>query len=123
MREALIEYECRCMNLARIRIPIVGKLLGVLGGRGHPPPMQTVTAARATVPMPSRPNVDVPCDELHVVYEIGECFRGTMPTGRTRSCRRGLEAAPVARLARALARRRRWCAPALAYVARLRAER
>lgn len=45
VREALIEYQCRCMALGKIRIPIVGKLLSVFyEPLGYLPKGHTVTA-------------------------------------------------------------------------------
>ena len=45
VRDALIEYQCRCMNLSKIRIPIVGRLLSVFHDRlGYLPRMHSVTA-------------------------------------------------------------------------------
>jgi hypothetical protein len=45
VREALIEYQCRCMSLGKIRIPIVGKLLSLIyEPLGYFPKGHTVTA-------------------------------------------------------------------------------
>lgn len=45
VREALIEYQCRCMNLSKIRIPFVGKFLSMFHDRaGYLPRMHSVTA-------------------------------------------------------------------------------
>lgn len=45
VREALIEYQCRCMNLSKIRIPIIGRFLCLFAPRlGYLPKMHTVTA-------------------------------------------------------------------------------
>lgn len=45
VREALIEYQCRCMNLSKIRIPIIGKVLSLFSERlGYLPRAHTVTA-------------------------------------------------------------------------------
>lgn len=45
VREALIEYQCRCMNMSKIRIPVVGKLLSVIHvPLGYLPKFHTVTA-------------------------------------------------------------------------------
>lgn len=45
VREALIEYQCRCMNLSKIRIPIIGKVLSLFHERlGYLPKAHTVTA-------------------------------------------------------------------------------
>lgn len=45
VREALIEYQCRCMNLSKVRLPIVGRFLSLFSERwGYLPRMHTVTA-------------------------------------------------------------------------------
>lgn len=45
VREALIEYQCRCMNLSKIRIPVFGRFLSLISERwGYLPRMHTVTA-------------------------------------------------------------------------------
>jgi hypothetical protein len=45
VREALIEYQCRCMNMAKIRIPLIGKILSIFHERaGYLPKFHTVTA-------------------------------------------------------------------------------
>ncbi len=45
VREALIEYQIRCMNLSKIRIPIIGKLLSAISERwGYLPRCHTATA-------------------------------------------------------------------------------
>lgn len=45
VRESLIEYQCRCMQLGKIRIPIIGKILSVFNERwGYLPKAHTVTA-------------------------------------------------------------------------------
>lgn len=45
VRESLIEYQCRCMQLGKIRIPLIGKLLSLLSEKwGYLPKAHTVTA-------------------------------------------------------------------------------
>lgn len=45
VREALVEYQCRCMNLSKIRIPVVGKFLSMFHDRlGYLPRTHVVTA-------------------------------------------------------------------------------
>lgn len=45
VREALIEYQARCMNWSRIKVPIVGSILGLFNDRwGYLPRMHSVTA-------------------------------------------------------------------------------
>jgi hypothetical protein len=83
VREALVEYQCRCMNLSRIRIPIIGKLLGVLGGRwGYLPRMHTVTARTGY-----GQNAVVAerwmyrGDDLHAAYDTRQIFTAGYPHG------------------------------------------
>jgi len=83
VREALIEYQCRCMNLSKIRIPIVGKLLGVFHKRwGYLPRMHTVTArtgygANAIV----AERWMFQGRELHAAYDTRQVFTATYPHG------------------------------------------
>lgn len=83
VREALIEYQCRCMRLDKVRIPIVGKLLGILGKRwGLLPRMHLVTA---------RVGYGVNAivaerwmyrgDELHAAYDTRQAFTSSYPHG------------------------------------------
>lgn len=45
VRESLIEYQCRCMQLGKIRIPVIGKFLSIFNERlGYLPKAHTVTA-------------------------------------------------------------------------------
>ena len=45
VREALIEYQCRCMNLSKVKLPFVGNILGLIKKSwGYLPKMHTVTA-------------------------------------------------------------------------------
>lgn len=45
VRDSLIEYQCRCMQLGKIRIPIIGKFLSIFSEKlGYLPKAHTVTA-------------------------------------------------------------------------------
>lgn len=45
VRESLIEYQCRCMNWRKIKVPIIGNILGLIRDRwGYLPAMHSVTA-------------------------------------------------------------------------------
>lgn len=83
VREALIEYQCRCMNLAKIRIPIVGKLLSVFHDRaGYLPRMHTVTArtgygAGAIV----AERWMFQGKDLHAAYDTRQIFSSNYPHG------------------------------------------
>lgn len=76
VRDALIEYQCRCMNLSKIRIPIVGRLLSVFHERlGYLPRMHSVTArtgygANALV----ADRWMFKGDDLHAAYDTRQIF-------------------------------------------------
>lgn len=81
----LIEYDCRCVRLDKVRIPVVGKLLGaVFGGRvGYLPRMHLVTARVGEV---STSKVVAERwmyrgDELHAAYDTRQVFRSDYPHG------------------------------------------
>lgn len=83
VREALIEYQCRCMNLAKIRIPVVGKLLSVFYERaGYLPRMHVVTARTGYG------QGQIVADrwtfrgaDLHAAYDTRQVFTSTYPHG------------------------------------------
>lgn len=80
VREALIEYQCRCMNLSKIRIPIIGKLLP--GRLGYLPRVHTVTArtgygANAIV----AERWMFRGEELHTAYDTRQVFTANYPHG------------------------------------------
>ena len=77
VREALVEYSCRCVRLDKVRIPLIGKPLNLLlGGRaGYMPRMHLVTAR-----LGSGANVIVAerwrfrGDDLHAAYDTRQIF-------------------------------------------------
>jgi len=83
VRESLIEYQCRCMRMDKVRIPIIGKLLGIAGGRwGYLPRMHLVTArvgygAGAIV----AERWMYRGDDLHAAYDTRQVFRADYPHG------------------------------------------
>jgi hypothetical protein len=83
VREALIEYQCRCMNLAKIRIPIIGKFLSLFHERlGYLPRAHTVTArtgygAGAIV----ADRWMFKGNELHAAYDTRQIFTDKYPHG------------------------------------------
>jgi hypothetical protein len=84
VREALIEYSCKCLRLDKVRIPFIGKLLGdIFGGRaGYLPRLHKVTArvgsgASAIV----AESWMYRGDELHAAYDTRQVFRADYPHG------------------------------------------
>lgn len=83
VREALIEYQCRCMNLAKIRIPIIGKILSMFHDRlGYLPRCHTVTArtgygAGAIV----ADRWMFKGNDLHAAYDTRQIFTNDYPHG------------------------------------------
>lgn len=83
VREALIEYQCRCMNLSRVRIPFIGKLLGFMHKPwGYLPKMHTVTARTGY-----GQNAIIAekwlyrGDHLHAAYDTRQIFTSDYPNG------------------------------------------
>lgn len=83
VREALIEYQCRCMNLSKIRIPIIGKILSIFHDRlGYLPRMHIVTArtgygANAIV----AERWSFQGSDLHAAYDTRQVFTNDYPHG------------------------------------------
>lgn len=83
VREALIEYQCRCMALGKIRIPIVGKLLSMFHERaGYLPKAHSVTArtgygANAIV----ADRWMFKGNDLHAAYDTRQIFTNDYPHG------------------------------------------
>jgi hypothetical protein len=83
VREALIEYQCRCMNLGKIRIPIVGKFLSMFSKPwGYLPKAHTVTARTGY-----GPNALIADrwmfkgQELHAAYDTRQIFTSSYDKG------------------------------------------
>jgi hypothetical protein len=89
VREALIEYQCRCIRLDKIKIPVLGALLGLAGGRwGYLPRMHVVTArvgygVNAVV----AERWTFRGDDLHAAYDTRQVFRSDYPHGAFSSLR------------------------------------
>lgn len=83
VREALIEYQCRCMNLSKVRIPIIGRFLSLFSERwGYLPKMHTVTArtgygANAIV----ADKWMFRGTDLHAAYDTRQIFTDKYPHG------------------------------------------
>lgn len=83
VREALIEYQCRCLRLDKVRIPMVGWLLGSLNKRwAYFPRMHMVTAR-----VGYGPGAIVAerwmyrGDDLHAAYDTRQRFSASWPDG------------------------------------------
>jgi hypothetical protein len=84
VREALIEYQCKCMRMDKVRIPIIGKFLGAcFGGRvGYLPRFHLVTArvgSGATAIVAERWTYRG--DDLHAAYDTRQIFQSDYPHG------------------------------------------
>lgn len=83
VREALVEYQCRCLRLDKIRIPVIGKILGAfVKGWGYLPRMHLVTARvgygqGAIV----AERWTYRGDDLHQAYDTRQVFTADWPHG------------------------------------------
>jgi hypothetical protein len=83
VRDSLIEYQCRCLRLDKVRIPIIGKLLGTFGGRfGYMPRMHLVTARVGYGPgAVVAERWTYRGDDLHQAYDTRQIFRSDYEHG------------------------------------------
>lgn len=83
VREALIEYECNCIRLDKVRIPIVGRFFGIFGGRwGYMPRMHMVAARVGDgVSKMVAERWMYRGDDLHAAYDTRQVFRSDYPHG------------------------------------------
>lgn len=83
VREALIEYQCKCMRMDKVRIPVLGWFLAALGGRwGYLPRFHMVTArvgTGQTAVVAER--WAYRGDDLHAAYDTRQVFRSDYPHG------------------------------------------
>lgn len=83
VREALIEYQCRCIRADKLRVPVIGWLLSCLPGvSGYLPRMHLVTARMgygATAVVAQR--WAYRGDHLHAAYDTRQVFRSDYPHG------------------------------------------
>lgn len=83
VRDALIEYQCRCVNLSKVRVPFVGGFLSMLHKPwGYLPRMHSVTArlgygANAIVAQ----RWTYRGDHLHQFYDTRQIFKSDYPHG------------------------------------------
>ena len=83
VRESLIEYQCTCKRLDKIKIPVIGGILQVFGPRvGYMPRMHLVVSR-----LGSGPTAVVAerwfyrGDDLHAAYDTRQVFRSDYPHG------------------------------------------
>lgn len=84
VREALIEFSCRCVRLDKLRIPLVGAVLNtIFGGRvGYLPRMHVVAARMgygANQVVAERWSYRG--DDLHACYDTRQAFSASYPHG------------------------------------------
>lgn len=83
VREALIEYECKCLRMDKVRIPLIGRFLGAFVERwGYLPRFHLVTArvgygAGAIV----ADRWTYRGDDLHTSYDTRQVFKADYPHG------------------------------------------
>lgn len=83
VRESLIEYQCRCIRLDKIKIPVIGSLLGIFNKRWRYLPRMHVTTARVGYGV----NAIVAerwmyrGDDLHQAYDTRQVFTDKWPDG------------------------------------------
>ena len=83
VRDALIEYKCKCLRLDKVKIPVIGGFLSLLGGRaGYLPRMHLVVAR-----VGEGQNAVIAerwmyrGDDLHAGYDTRQVFRTDYPDG------------------------------------------
>lgn len=83
VREALIEYQCRCLRLDKVRIPFIGKVLSLFHERlGYLPRIHLTTArvgygAGAVV----AERWYYQGKDLHAAYDTRQVFQSSYPHG------------------------------------------
>lgn len=81
VREALIEYQCRCVRLDKMRIPGIGWLLGLIHPKLAFMPRMHVVSARVGY-APNQMIADrwfFRGDDLHAAYDTRQVFRSDYP--------------------------------------------
>lgn len=83
VREALVEYQCRCMRLDKVSIPIIGGILSIIHPRLGYMPRMHIVAARVGIGA----NAIVAerwvyrGNELHAAYDTRQIFSASYPHG------------------------------------------
>lgn len=83
VRESLIEYQCRCIRLDKIKIPVVGSILGAFHKKLKYLPRMHVTTARVGYGQNAivAERWTYRGDDLHAAYDTRQVFTSNYPDG------------------------------------------
>lgn len=83
VRESLIEYQCRCIRLDKIKIPVVGSILGAFHKKLKYLPRMHVTTARVGYGQNAivAERWTYRGDDLHTAYDTRQVFTSNYPDG------------------------------------------
>jgi hypothetical protein len=95
VREALIEYQCRCIRLDKVRIPFLGRVLGVLSPRWAFLPRMHIVTSRVGYGVNAvvADRWTFRGDDLHSGYDTRQVFKADYPHGTHSTPKR--EVAPM----------------------------
>jgi len=83
VRESLIEYQCRCIRLDKIKIPLVGWILGIFYAKWAYLPRMHITTARVGYGVNAivAERWTYKGDDLHAAYDTRQIFTSNWPDG------------------------------------------
>jgi len=83
VRESLIEYECRCIRMDKVRIPVLGHFLGIVRERWAYLPRFHMVTARVGYGQGAivADRWTYRGDDLHAAYDTRQVFRADYPHG------------------------------------------
>lgn len=83
VRESLIEYQCRCIRLDKIKIPVIGSVLGAFHKKLKYLPRMHVTTARVGYGQNAivAERWTYRGDDLHAAYDTRQVFTSNYPDG------------------------------------------
>jgi hypothetical protein len=83
VRESLIEYQCRCIRLDKIKVPVLGSILGVFSKRLAYLPRMHITTARVGYGQNAviAERWVYQGDDLHAAYDTRQIFTSKWPHG------------------------------------------
>lgn len=83
VRESLIEYQCRCIRLDKIKVPVVGSILGAFHKKLKYLPRMHVTTARVGYGLNAivAERWTYRGDDLHAAYDTRQVFTSNYPDG------------------------------------------
>lgn len=83
VRESLIEYQCRCIRLDKIKVPVVGSILGAFHKKLKYLPRMHVTTARVGYGQNAivAERWTYRGDDLHAAYDTRQVFTSNYPDG------------------------------------------